>query len=608
MSKRKLNFAVFIAVVMLLSCIPGQIAMAQDAASTGHVVNCVNAVNVRSGPGTSYAIVGAAPKNAVYSILGQTGAWYKISFNGGTGYISASYFSVDSAVMAAQTASGSIGTIVNCTNGVNVRSGPGTGYSILGTAPKSAVYSVLGTSGSWVKISFGAKTGYVSSSYIKVSAGSATAPAPSSQTATIVNCTSGVNVRSGPGTKYAIIGSAPKGMTYPLKGQSGSYYIITFGGRDGYVHQSYVLVKSAPTPTPIPAPSEDADKLIVGYYASWAAYSGYTPASIPEQVTHVTYAFANIGADLKIAMGDPTIDPANFEKLKTLKQQRPDLKTLISIGGWSWSDKFSDAALTDASRTAFADSVVAFVKQYGFDGVDIDWEYPVGGGLSGNTARPADKANFTLLMAKLREKLDALGAQDARHYLLAFAGASGTFYTENTELSKLAGYVDFATVMTYDMHGAWPNSYTDFNAPLYTPSENTPQYKWSCNAAVKLWTDKGFPKTKIVMGIPFYGIKFNSVTNTGRGLYQPFASGSSIPYDKIVSTYLSNPAYTRYEHLDALVPWLFNGSTFISYDDARSVAAKAAYIDDTGLGGAAIWELSQNADGTLVGVINQNMQ
>ena len=163
--------------------------------------------------------------------------------------------------------------------------------------------------------------------------------------------------------------------------------------------------------------------------------------------------------------------------------------------------------------------------------------------------------------------------------------------------------MDFATVMTYDMHGPWPGSFTDFNAPLYTPSENTPQYKWSCNAAVKLWTDEGFPKTKLIMGIPFYGIKFDGVTNLNCGLYQRFISGSSIPYDEIASDYLDNPAYTQYEHPDALVPWLFDGSTFISYDDVESVSAKGEYIKDTGLGGAAIWELSQSADGTLFGAL-----
>lgn len=91
-------------------------------------------------------------------------------------------------------------------------------------------------------------------------------------------------------------------------------------------------------------------------------------------------------------------------------------------------------------------------------------------------------------------------------------------------------------------------------------------------------------------------------------IVEGFTSGSSISYAKIRSSYLSNPAFTRYEHLDTLVPWLFNGSTFISYDDPQSISVKARYIKDTGLVGAAIWELSQNADGTLFNSLNESMQ
>ncbi len=496
------------------------------------------------------------------------------------------------------------GRIVNCINSVNVRKGPGTKYAKVGVAPKDAVYPVLGKSGSWYKITYKGSAGYVSSEYIKVSAGAPANPT-TSQTGKIVNCTTSVNVRSGPGTSYSRLGVALKGAVYPVKGNSGSFYAIEYNGRTGYVSASYISVTSISTsiPTPTPPPTSAGNKILLGYYSSWAAYSGYTPDRIPDGITHVNYAFAKIGTDHKIKMGDPAADPVNFEKLRRLKQQRPELKTLISVGGWTWSEKFSDAALTDSRRTAFADSVVAFVTTHGFDGVDIDWEYPVGGGLPENVTRPEDKTNFTLLIAKLREKLDAQGALDGRHYLLSFAGASGAFYAQNTELYKLAKYVDFATIMTYDMHGPWPGSRTDFNAPLHTPSENSPQYKWSCNAAVKLWTGEGFPKSKIIMGIPFYGVKFEGVEGAGQGLYQAFATGSSISYDLIATNYLNDPAYTRYEHKDAKIPWLFNGSTFISYDDPKSILAKAEYIQDTGLGGAAIWELSQNTDGALFDVL-----
>jgi len=590
MHTKKNILAIVLAFMLVLSFFPVNIALAEET-QKGTVVNCKSGVNVRSGPGTRYSKIGFAPKGAVYDILGKSGSWYKLNFNGRAGYIYSKYLSVSAVLSAArQTGTTQTGTIVNCTSWVNVRSGPGTKYAVIGTAPKNAVYTVTGKSGSFYAIQYNGRTGYVYSRYISLSS---TAVSPTPTPAPTPTPTPSPTPAPTP-TPVPTPTPAPAPSPTPAPAPSPT-------------PAPAPSPAPTPVPTPAPTPNENMDRMIVGYYASWAGYSGYTPYQIPEGVTHVNYAFANIGSDLKIQMGDPSIDPANFEKLRNLKAQRPGLKTLISVGGWSWSGQFSNAALTGERRAAFVDSVVEFITRYGFDGVDIDWEYPVGGGLSGNITRPEDKTNFTKLMAVLRAKLDAQGAADGRQYLLSFAGASGTFYANNTELSQLAQYVDFATVMTYDMHGPWPNSVTDFNAPLYTPSENSPQYKWSCNAAVRLWTDKGFPKNKILMGIPFYGIKFNGVVNANRGLYQSFSSGASISYDKIVSGYLSNAAFSRYEHADALVPWLFDGSTFISYDDARSIAAKTGYIRETGLRGAAIWELSQNANGTLVNVIRDGL-
>jgi chitinase len=128
---------------------------------------------------------------------------------------------------------------------------------------------------------------------------------------------------------------------------------------------------------------------------------------------------------------------------------------LISVGGWTWSDKFFDVALTDESRRSLPTVSLGLLSSM-VGGVDLDWKHPVSGGLSSNTTRPEDKTNFTLLMAKLREKLDEQGRLDECHCLLTFAGAAG----ENTELNVLSNYVDFATVMTYDMHGSWEGCYT----------------------------------------------------------------------------------------------------------------------------------------------------
>jgi len=365
---------------------------------------------------------------------------------------------------------------------------------------------------------------------------------------------------------------------------------------------------SEPPATSSETSAASSEKIVVGYYASWSAYSGYTPLDIPAaNLTHINYAFAKIGDDLKIALGDPYIDPDNFAKLSELKAAYPNLKTLISVGGWTYSDKFSDAALTEASRTAFADSVVAFLTKYNFDGVDIDWEYPVSGGLSANTCRPEDKTNFTLLLKTLREKLDAQGAVDGKEYLLSFAGGAGSTYIKNTELALTGSYVDYAIIMTYDLHGPW-DAYTDFNAPLYTPGKISPQYKLSADSCVKAWIAAGFPSSKIVLGIPFYGYIYSGVTNANDGLYQTYTSGKSIAYDNIVSGYLSSSVYGKYYDAEAKVPYLFNGSVFITYDDPVSIAEKANYVSANDLAGASVWELSQNKDGTLLRTLYENLQ
>ncbi|MDF2485277.1 MAG: glycoside hydrolase family 18 [Herbinix sp.] len=280
---------------------------------------------------------------------------------------------------------------------------------------------------------------------------------------------------------------------------------------------------------------------------------------------------------------------------------------MIAVGGWSWSSRFSDAALTDAARTVFADSCVDFIVKYGLDGVDIDWEYPVVGGLSTNIRRPEDKYNFTLLMQKLREKLDLRGATDGKDYILSFAGAAGSWYLNNIELSKLSQYVDYANVMTYDLHGSW-DSYTDFNAPLYDNSDVSPQYKGSVDQSVNSWLQTGFPAEKLIMGVPFYGYLYKAVGNSNNGLYQTYSGAASISYANIAANYLNAPGYVRFFHNVSKIPWLFNGTNFISYEDAESMGLKASYIKSKDLGGAMIWELSQDPNEVLLSALYQGLK
>ena len=347
---------------------------------------------------------------------------------------------------------------------------------------------------------------------------------------------------------------------------------------------------------------------IVGYYASWAAYSGFTPDKIDaSKLTNINYAFADIGTNLKITMGDPDTDPSNFRLLNALKETYPGLRTSISIGGWSGSGRFSDAALTEASRTAFAESCVAFMKKYGFDGVDIDWEYPVGGGLSGNVGRPEDKHNFTLLLQKLREKLDEQAAADHKHYLLTIAAGAGDSYLKNIELSAIQNYLDYALLMTYDFHGTW-DPYTDLVAPLYDNADVSKQYKSSADSVIKEWAAASFPMDKLIMGVPFYGYKYTSASSTDHGLYSAYSGASSIDYEIIEKNYLNKNGYTRYFHSQSKVPWLYNGSTFISYEDPESIGLKTDYIKSKKLGGAMIWELSQDPDGELLDALYDGLK
>ena len=241
-----------------------------------------------------------------------------------------------------------------------------------------------------------------------------------------------------------------------------------------------------------PSPST-TPKITVGYYTAWSASNDFTPDQIAvDKLDFVHYAFALVGSDHRITVGQPSLDYTNFKNLRTLKAKHPGLKTLISIGGWGGSEGFSATASSEETRGGFAQSCADFVRLYGFDGVDIDWEYPVSGGCSGKIE---DKKNFTLLMQALREVLDTLEPTEGKHYYLSFAGGASNNYISNVELQKLADFVDYAVIMTYDLHGKW-DDYSDLNAPLYTPVKASPQYKTSVDDAVKAWKTAGFPPKK----------------------------------------------------------------------------------------------------------------
>ncbi|MBI4508277.1 MAG: glycoside hydrolase family 18 protein, partial [Deltaproteobacteria bacterium] len=308
----------------------------------------------------------------------------------------------------------------------------------------------------------------------------------------------------------------------------------------------------------------------------------------------------------------------SFHQLQKLKEQYPHLKTLISVGGWTWSGRFSDVALADVSRKRFAASCVRFMKTYGFDGIDVDWEYPGGGGLPSNVSRPEDKQNFTLLLEELRRQLDTQGGSDSRSYYLSIAAPAGPAIYAKLELAKIAATLDWINIMTYDFNGGWSAS-TNFNSPLFASTSEplTDGTKgMNTHAAVTAYRAAGMEARKINIGAAFYGRGWKGVPGANHGLYQSFTGlpkgtweDGSFDYKDLKVNYI--PKYTRYWHSEARVPWLYSAQEgiMISYDDPESMREKAKYVAEQDLGGVMFWELSgDDTESSLLGALYSTLR
>ena len=387
-------------------------------------------------------------------------------------------------------------------------------------------------------------------------------------------------------------------------------------------------------------------KRIVGYWIEWGIYGrNYQPADTPfHKVTHLNYAFANVDATYHVVPydsyaaidkaypGDTWNQPVRgaYNQLNNvLKKQYPHLKTLISVGGWTLSARFSDAALTPANRTTFADSCVAFIRQYGFDGVDIDWEYPGGGGLDGNVARPEDKRNFTLLLQAVRQKLDAAGTADGTRYLLTIAAPAGYDKIANIEPAAIAATVDWVNVMNYDYFGAWDPSFTANHAPLRAnpamPAGPQLASQYNVASSIGQYLAAGVPAQQLVMGLPAYGRSWRGVPAANDGLFQPGTGPAPGTWDDWSSgvtgvndfTQIRNvfmaPGSGYVRHWDAVSqsPWLYNpnayGGHFIGFDDEESVGLKIDWANDHGLGGAMMWDFTGDRDGVILDAIGAGL-
>jgi chitinase len=344
---------------------------------------------------------------------------------------------------------------------------------------------------------------------------------------------------------------------------------------------------------------------VVGYVAGWA-----TPAIIhAEKLTHINFAFAHITPDGRVALADRD-NETNLVRLVQLKKVNPRLRIIISIGGWQ-AEGFSDAALTDTSRTVFAASAVELVRQYSLDGVDIDWEYP-GQGIAGIKYREADKHNFTLLLKALRGQLNLAGAAQGRteqdRYLLTIASADREYFA-HTEMDLLQVYLDWINVMSYDFYNSLTPT-TGHHAGLYKSPLAAPTDRYA-DGSVQQHLAAGIAPEKIVLGVAFYGRGFADVRAINKGLNQPYRRyEADHDYSELANSLVGRQGFIRYWDDRAMAPYLWNRAsrTFISYDDPQSIGAKARYVKAHHLGGLMFWELSEDRDDELLDVIRGSLQ
>lgn len=329
-----------------------------------------------------------------------------------------------------------------------------------------------------------------------------------------------------------------------------------------------------------------------------------------EKLTHINYAFAQVTEQHTITFQDEDAS-GHLAQLQALKAHNPDLKILVSVGGWG-AKNFTDAALTDSSRATFAKSAIEMIKRYDLDGIDIDWEFP-GQAVGGIDARPQDKRNFTLLMRTLRNRIDSLSTVRGRvgddRYLLTIASNDDQDYFEHTEMGTVHKYLDFINVMTYDFFTAGSKT-TGHHTGLYQSSHAGAPTRTAA-AAVERHLDAGIPPEKLSLGVAFYGRMWSGVRGERKGLNQPYEEFAGfIPYETLMETYIHKRGYNSHWDDSAKAPYLWapDSSHFVSYENPRSLRHKARFIRKKDLGGVMYWEHSLDYHEVLLDVLHEQLR
>ncbi|RHZ60666.1 hypothetical protein CDV55_105669 [Aspergillus turcosus] len=357
-----------------------------------------------------------------------------------------------------------------------------------------------------------------------------------------------------------------------------------------------------------------AGKKALGYYGNWDIYArSFMVTDIPaDKLTHLSYAFANIDtttgeimlsdewADLQYAYpGDDTSAPGtnvygNIKQLYLLKKANRNLKTILSVGGWSYRMNFAPMLADEAKQRKFVDSALQLVADLGFDGVDIDYEYVDG---------PAQAAQMVALLKSMRSGFDDLGKKlnATAPFIICYASPAGPDKYKMLDLANMTPYVDFYSFMALDYMGGFSN-YSGHQANLFKDRQNPKATDFETNSGIMYYMMNGAPASKILLQSPLYGRSFNQTDGPGTNFTDVGTLGSfggagiwdykALPVEGFDAKVINIPYIGASYSYDAAKKYM------ISYDTPEIAKMKAEYIKGAGLGGASWWEVSMDRNDT----------